>query len=113
MSARSAGSPTAERTPRWRFARPGLRRAGTATLRLTRSGSRMAARLAERLRLRVQEIATDQGWRGHCVRRLVKRVCRKLGMSGQVALVRQVRAAGAVARRRGAVGSRAFSSHAA
>ena len=79
-----------------------------ATLGLAPSESRMAARLAEGLR--VQEIAADQGWSGHSVRWLVKRVYRKLGISGQVALVRQVLAADALGRRGGAVSSRAFSS---
>ena len=57
----------------------------------------MAARLAEALR--VQEIAADQGWSEHSVRGLLKRVYRKHGISGQVALVRQVLAAGALPRR--------------
>ena len=68
-----------------------------AALGLTPSESRMAARLAEGLR--VQQIATDQGWSEHYVRWLVKRVYRKLGISGQVALVRQVLAADALPRR--------------
>ena len=68
-----------------------------ATLGLTPSESRMAARLAEALR--VQEIAADQGWSEHSVRGLLKRVYRKHGISGQVALVRQVLAAGALPRR--------------
>ena len=57
----------------------------------------MAARLAEGLRL--QELAADQGWSEHHVRCLLKRVYRKLGISGQVALVRQVLAADALPRR--------------
>ena len=61
------------------------------TLGLSPSESRMAALLAEGLR--VQQIAGDQGWTEHYVRWLVKRVSRKLGLSGQVALVRQVLAA--------------------
>ena len=48
--------------------------------------------------LRVQGIAADQGSRKHSVRWLLKRVYRKLGISGQVALVRQVLAADAMAR---------------
>ena len=66
------------------------------TLGLTPSESRMAARLAEGLR--VQQIAWDQGWSEHHVRWLLKMVSRKLGLSGQVALVRQVLAADALPR---------------
>ena len=68
-----------------------------ATLGLSPSESRMAALLAEGLR--VQQIAWDQGWSEHYVRWLVKRVYRKLGISGQVALVQQVLAADALPRR--------------
>ena len=68
-----------------------------AALGLTPSESRMAARLAEGLR--VQEIAADQGWSEHYVRWLVMRVNRKLGISGQVDLVRHVLAADALPRR--------------
>ena len=65
-----------------------------ATLGLTPSESRMAALLTEGLR--VQQIAWDQGWSEHYVRWLLKQVSRKLGLSGQVALVRQVLAADAL-----------------
>ena len=69
-----------------------------AALDLTPSESRMAARLAEGLR--VQEIAADQGWSEEYVRWLVKRVYRKLGISGQqVELVRRVLAVDALPRR--------------
>ena len=68
-----------------------------AALGLTPSESRMAALLAEGLW--VQQIAADQGWSEHHVRWLVKRVYRKLGISGQVALVRQVLAVDALPRR--------------
>ena len=69
-----------------------------AALGLTPSESRMAARLAEGLR--VQEIAADQGWSEEYVRWLVKRVYRKLGISGQqVELVRRVLAVDALPRR--------------
>ena len=68
-----------------------------AALDLTPSESRMAARLAEGLR--VQEIAAAQGWSEQYVRWLVKRVYRKLGISGQqVELVRQVLAVDALPR---------------
>ena len=67
-----------------------------ATLGLTPSESRMMARLAEGLR--VKQIAWDQGWSEHHVRWLLKQVSRKLGLSGQVALVRQVLAADALPR---------------
>ena len=68
-----------------------------ATLGLSPSESRMAALLAEGLR--VKQIAFDQGWSEHHVRWLLKQVSRKLGISGQVALVRQVLAADALPRR--------------
>ena len=68
-----------------------------AVLGLSPSESRMAARLAEGLR--VQQIAGAEGWTELYVRWLVKRVYRKLGISGQVALVRQVLAADALPRR--------------
>ena len=68
-----------------------------ATLGLTRSESQMAALLAEGRR--VQQIAGDQGWSEQYVRSLVKQVYRKLGISGQVALVQQVLAADMLPRR--------------
>ena len=68
-----------------------------ATLGLTPSESRMAAQLAEGLR--VQQIAAAEGWSEHYVRWLVKRVYRKLGISGQVALVQHVLAVDALPRR--------------
>ena len=68
-----------------------------ATLGLSPSESRMTALLAEGLR--VKQIAFDQGWSEHHVRWLLKQVSRKLGLSGQVALVRQVLAADALPRR--------------
>jgi len=68
-----------------------------AVLGLTPSESRMAARLAEGLR--VQQIAGAEGWTELYVRWMVKRVYRKLGISGQVALVRHVLAADALPRR--------------
>lgn len=61
------------------------------TLGLTRSEGRMAALLAEGLK--VGEIARSQGWSENYVRWLVQQACRKLDVSGQVALVRQVLAA--------------------
>ena len=68
-----------------------------AALGLTPSESRMAARLAEGLR--VQEIAADQGWSEQYVHWLAKRIYRKLGISGQqVELVRQVLAVDALSR---------------
>ena len=67
------------------------------TLGLTPSEGRMAALLAEGLRVR--EIAADQGWSENYVRWLVEQTYRKLGVSGQVALVRQVLAADALPRR--------------
>lgn len=67
------------------------------TLGLTPSEGRMAALLAEGLR--VGEIASATGWRESYVRWLVQQVYRKLGVSGQVALVRLVLAADALPRR--------------
>ena len=67
------------------------------TLGLTASEGRMAALLAEGLRVR--EIAAVQGWSESYVRWLVEQTYRKLGVSGQVALVRQVLAADALPRR--------------
>ena len=63
-------------------------------LGLTPSEGRMAALLAEGLRVR--EIAVATGWRENYVRWLVQQVYRKQGVSGQVALVRQVLAADAL-----------------
>ena len=69
-----------------------------AALGLTPSESRMAALLAEGVR--VQEIAADQGWTEEYVRWLVKRVYRKLGISGQqIELARQVLAVDVLPRR--------------
>ena len=68
-----------------------------AMLGLTRSEGRMAALMAEGLRVR--EIAAATGWRENYVRALVQQVYRKLGVSGQAALVRQVLAADALPRR--------------
>ena len=69
-----------------------------AALGLTPSESRMAALLAEGVR--VQEIAADQGWTEEYVRWLVKRVYRKLGISGQqIELARRVLAVDALPRR--------------
>ena len=68
-----------------------------ATLGLTPSESRMATLLAEGLR--VKQIAAAQDWSELYVRWLVKQVYRKLGVSGQVALARQVLAADALPRR--------------
>ncbi len=67
------------------------------TLGLTASEGRMAALLAEGLKVR--EIAAAQGWRESYVRWLVEQTYRKLGVSGQVALVRQVLAVDALPRR--------------
>ena len=66
-------------------------------LGLTPSEGRMAALLAEGLRVR--EIAAATGWRENYVRWLIQQVYRKLGVSGQAALVRQVLAADALPRR--------------
>ena len=59
-----------------------------AMLGLTPSEGRMSALLAEGLKVR--EIAVVTGWSENYVRWLVQQVFRKLGVSGQVALVRQV-----------------------
>ena len=67
------------------------------TLGLTPSEGRMAALLAEGLKVR--EIAAVTGWRETYVRWLIQQTYRKLGVSGQVALVRQVLAADALPRR--------------
>ncbi len=67
------------------------------TLGLTPSEGRMAALMAEGLRVR--EIAAAQGWRESYVRWLVEQAYRKLGVSGQVELVRQVLAVDALPRR--------------
>ena len=67
------------------------------TLGLTPSEGRMSALLAEGLRVR--EIAAATGWRENYVRWLIRQVYRKQGVSGQVALVRQVLAADALPRR--------------
>ena len=77
--------------------RPEIDAAHVATaLGLSPSESRMMARLAEGLK--VKQIAWDQGWSEEYVRWLLKRVSRKLGVSGQVELVRQVLAADALPR---------------
>ena len=69
-----------------------------AMLGLSQSESRMAARLAEGLR--VQEIGASEGWSEQYVRWMVKRVYRKLGISGQqVELARRVLAVDALPRR--------------
>ena len=67
------------------------------TLGLTPSEGRMAALLAEGLRVR--EIAAAGGWSEDYVRWLTKQVYRKLGVSGQVELVRHVLAVDALPRR--------------
>ena len=67
------------------------------TLGLTPSEGRMAALLAEGLRVR--EIAAAQGWSENYVRWLIQQVYRKQGVSGQVALVRQVLAVDALPKR--------------
>ena len=67
------------------------------TLGLTPSEGRMAALLAEGLKVR--EIAATMGWSENYVRWLVQQVYRKQGVSGQVALVRQVLAVDALPRR--------------
>ncbi len=67
------------------------------TLGLTPSEGRMAALMAEGLRVR--EIAAAQGWRESYVRWLVEQTYRKLGVSGQVELARQVLAVDALLRR--------------
>ena len=67
------------------------------TLGLTASEGRMAALLAEGLR--VIEIAAAAGWSEDYVRWLTKQAYRKLGVSGQVELVRHVLAVDALPRR--------------
>ena len=67
------------------------------TLGLTPSEGRMAAMLAEGLK--VSEIAVSRGWSENYVRWLVQQTCRKLDVSGQVALVRQVLAVDALPQR--------------
>ena len=57
----------------------------------------MAALMAEGLE--VSEIAAATGWSENYVRWLVQQTYRKLDVSGQVALVRQVLAADALPRR--------------
>ena len=64
------------------------------TLGLTPSEGRMAGLLAEGLK--VGEIAVAEGWSEEYVRWLTKQVYRKLGVSGQVDLVRQVLAVDAL-----------------
>ncbi|MDE0408216.1 MAG: helix-turn-helix transcriptional regulator [Alphaproteobacteria bacterium] len=68
-----------------------------AALGLTPSEARVSALLAEGLR--AQEIAAAAGLAESYVRWLFQQVYRKLGVSGQVALVRQVLAADALPRR--------------
>ena len=79
-----------------RRARVDARRVATM-LGLTRSEGRMAALLAEGLKVR--EIAAATGWRENYVRWLVQQAYRKLGVSGQAALVRQILAADSLPRR--------------
>ncbi len=66
-------------------------------LGLSPSEARMAAMLAEGLRVR--NIAETAGWTENYVRWLVQQVSRKLDVSGQVDLVRHVLAADALPRR--------------
>ena len=78
--------------------RPRIDAARVATmLGLTPSEGRMSALLAEGLK--VSEIAAATGWTENYVRWLIQQVYRKLGVSGQVALVRQVLAVDALPRR--------------
>ena len=78
--------------------RPRLDAQRVATmLGLTPSEGRMSALLAEGLKVR--EIAAATGWRENYVRWLIQQVYRKLGVSGQVALVRQVLAVDALPKR--------------
>ena len=67
------------------------------TLGLTQSEGRMSALLAEGLKVREIAVATE--WSEEYVRWLTKQVYRKLGVSGQVDLVRQVLAVDALPRR--------------
>ena len=69
----------------------------TTMLGLSPSEGRMAARLAEGLTVR--EIAAAEDWSEDYVRWLTKQVYRKLGVSGQVELVRHVLAVDALPRR--------------
>ena len=79
--------------------RPRINASRVATmLDLTPSEGRMTALLAEGLKVR--EIAAATGWRENYVRWMIQQVYRKLGVSGQVALVRQVLAADALPPRR-------------
>ena len=66
-------------------------------LGLTPSEGRVSALLTEGLK--AHEIAAATGWSENYVRWLVQQVYRKLGVSGQVALVRQVLATDALPRR--------------
>ena len=78
--------------------RPRIDAARVATIiGLTRSEARMSALLAEGLKVR--EIAAATGWRENYVRWLIQQVYRKLGVSGQIALVRQILAADVLPRR--------------
>ena len=76
-----------------------LQQSGSRSARagLTPSEGRMAALLAEGRR--VGEIAAATGWSVNYVRWLVQQVYRKQGVSGQVALVRQVLAVDALPKR--------------
>ena len=67
------------------------------TLGLTASEGRMAALLAEGLTVR--EIAAAADWSQDYVRWLTKQAYRKLGVSGQIELVRHVLAVDALPRR--------------
>ncbi len=66
-------------------------------LGLTASEGRAAAQLAEGRSVR--DIAAGEGWSEQYVRWMLKQTYRKLGVSGQVALVRYVLAVGALPRR--------------
>ena len=78
--------------------RPRINAQRVATLLgLTPSEGRMAALLAEGLKVR--DIAAAEGWTENYVRWLVQQAYRKLDASGQAALVRQVLAADALPRR--------------
>ena len=67
-----------------------------ASLGLTRSEARAAALLAEGRS--VLEIADMMGWQAGYVRRLLKRIYKKQGVSGQVSLVPRVLALEALPR---------------
>jgi len=71
-------------------------RRAAAMLGLTPSEGRMAALLAEGLKVR--EIAEAMGWRENYVRWLIQQAYKKRGASGQVDLVRQVLAADSLPR---------------